>query len=87
MRPRLRRHGLASAPGGDIGEVCGKAKGAVGTIATIDAAWVALANITRFATIDKRYAALRITSATPDQWKAAGLEERRDVDAWVVVPG
>ena len=72
--------------GGDVGEVWGRAKDAVAVIARIDADWLALADVTRFAPVDRRYAALRIADASsPEVWAAAGLEGRKGADAWSAV--
>ena len=59
--------------GGTIGETWGKAKDAVSTIVAVDAAWVALAHVTHFAAVDKRYAVLRIAAVPADQWTTPGV--------------
>jgi hypothetical protein len=69
--------------GGDIARVWADARDAATTIERIDFAWSALALLTRFAPLDPRFPALRITSATPDEWQASGFE-RQTPGAWAV---
>lgn len=75
--------GAIMRKGGDIAAAWAQAQEAVTVVDRIDSAWVTLNNLTGFARTDPRYPALRIATATAEEWDASGLERRR-ASAWDV---
>jgi hypothetical protein len=69
--------------GGDIASVWAQAQAAAAVLDSLAGVWVALANLTGFAPIHPRLPALRIATATPEEWAAVEFE-RKTPGAWTV---
>jgi hypothetical protein len=69
------------ALGGNAAEVWAQAQHAAQVLASIDQAWGELAGLTRLATIEQHYPALRIASVDADTWQTQNLHSRK-VSAW-----
>jgi hypothetical protein len=78
--------GTVVQQGGDAAAVWASARAALSAIAQINDAWFSLAQLTRFASDNPHLAALRITSASPEQY-AAWVDDKRGrrAGAWEMV--
>jgi hypothetical protein len=69
------------ARGGNAAEVWAQAQGAAQVLASIEHAWQELAGLTRLASVEQHYPALRIASVDAETWRARNLHSRK-LSAW-----
>ncbi len=72
------------ARGGAAADEWAKGRAATDTLEAINAAWLALANLTRLAPVDSNRPSLRYTDPTVQQWTDLGLTGRK-VKPWEAV--